>query len=165
MIDTKLQTRPTIRAASILLEDNRMCIVKQKVTEKRGWSLPGGKLELGEKLSECVAREFEEETGLDVRIKELLYITDRITTNPGTHVVHMVFLVERVGTGPLPDEWRYLDPAPSESADKLRLIRMVPVDELEEYGFSPVFPRLINEGFPERGSYQGNFTDFYKEEV
>ena len=126
--------------------------------------MPGGKLETGEKISECLSREFKEETGLDVRAKELLYITDRITSGNDTHVVHMVFLVERSETGNLPDEWTHLDPAPSASADELRQVRLVPVADLEDYGFSAAFPKMVRENFPGRGSYQGDFFSFYAEE-
>jgi len=152
-----------IRPASILLDEGRICLVKQKVTEKRLWSLPGGKLELREKLSECVSREFKEETGLGVRVLELLYVTDRITTNPDTHVVHMSFLVEKSENRELPEEWTHVDPFPSDSSDSIREIRMVNIDDLEQYGFSPVFHGLVKDGFPGRGSYKGDFFTFYNE--
>ena len=42
------------------------------------WSIPGGTLELGESLQEGVARELSEETGLDVRVLELIEVFDRI---------------------------------------------------------------------------------------
>jgi ADP-ribose pyrophosphatase YjhB (NUDIX family) len=155
--------RPMIRAASILLDKGRICLVKQEVTEKRHWSLPGGKLELREKLSECVSREFKEETGLDVQVRELLYVTDRITSNPDTHVVHMSFLVEKSGNRELPAEWAHADPFPSTSSDRIREIRMVKIADLEQYGFSHVFYELVKEGFPGRGSYKGDFFTFYNE--
>ena len=163
MNDTNPPPGPMIRAASILLEDGRVCLVKQKVTETRNWSLPGGKLELRERLSECISREFKEEIGLDIKVRELLYITDRITSDPDTHVVHMLFRVDRLGNELLPTEWRHFDPYPSTSSGKMREIKMVPVDELQDYGFSPVFCGLVKEDFPGRGNYQGDFFTFYKE--
>jgi ADP-ribose pyrophosphatase YjhB (NUDIX family) len=155
--------RPPIRAASILLDEGRICLVKQEVTEKRHWSLPGGKLEVREKLSECISREFKEETGLDVRIRELLYITDRITVNPDTHVVHMSFLVKKTENRNLPAEWTHVDPFPSASSDRIREVRMVKIDDLEQYGFSHVYCELVKDGFPGRGSYQGDYFSFYNE--
>lgn len=163
MTDPDMIPRPLIRAASILLDNGRLCLVKQEVTEKRHWSLPGGKLELREKLSECISREFKEETGLDVQVRELLYVTDRITSNPDTHVVHMSFLVEKSRSNDLPSEWTHIDPFPSGSSGRIREIRMVYIDDLERYGFSPIFYGLIKDGFPGCGSYQGDYFTFYKE--
>ena len=65
MTNPDISPRPIVRAASILLDEGRICLVKQEVTEKRHWSLPGGKLELREKLSECISREFKEENNID----------------------------------------------------------------------------------------------------
>ncbi|MFC1948535.1 NUDIX domain-containing protein [Chloroflexota bacterium] len=123
----------------------------------------GGKLELREKLSDCVSREFKEETGLDVQVRELLYVTDRITSNPDTHVVHMTFQVERPGSQELPAEWTHFDPFPSASSNTIREIKMVLINELGDYGFSPTFSELVKYGFPGRGSYQGDFFTFYDE--
>ncbi len=79
---------PTVRAACVLIENHRILLVKQNVTATRHWSLPGGHLEFGETLGDCVVREMKEETGLDIADRQLLYITDRIVGD--THVVHIV---------------------------------------------------------------------------
>ncbi|HEY96362.1 MAG TPA: NUDIX hydrolase [Dehalococcoidia bacterium] len=163
MTDPDITPRPMIRAASMLLDNGKTCLVKQEVTEKRHWAFPGGKLELREKLSECVSREFKEETGLDVRVRELLYVTNRITSNPDTHVVHISFLVEKCEKRDLPEEWTHVDPFPSTSSVSIREIRMVKIDDLEQYGFSTVFCGLVKDGFPGRGSYKGDFFVFYDE--
>lgn len=57
-----------IRVTGILVEDNKILLVKQKVSDKRNWSLPGGKLEQGETVEQGIIREMKEETGLDVEI-------------------------------------------------------------------------------------------------
>jgi ADP-ribose pyrophosphatase YjhB (NUDIX family) len=158
-----LTPRPIIRAAAILVENGSICLVKQAVTDTRHWALPGGKLEPGEKLSECITREFKEETGLAVLIRELLYVTDRIISDPYSHVVHMLFLVDRLENKDLPVEWHHTDPYPSSASDSVREIKMVPMNELEKYGFSSVFCKLVKDDFPGRGSYRGDFRIFYGE--
>jgi mutator protein MutT len=163
LINTNATTSPIIRAASILIEDARICLVKQEVTETRHWALPGGKLELGETLSECITREFKEETGLEVRVRELLYVTDRIITKPYVHLVHMSFLVDRLATNKLLLEWKYFDPYASASSGTTREIKMVPVNELDKYGFPPAFCKMVKRNFPDRGSYKGDFRAFYGE--
>lgn len=152
-----------VRPTGILVEDGRILIVKQFVTEKRNWSLPGGRLEADETIEQCLVREWKEETGLDVVIKELLYVTDRFSGSD-THTVHMTFLLERTNEKPGEFEWTHQDPQPSKSAKALREIRMVPIKELASCGFSTTFCRLVENDFPGRGSYQGNFDSFYGEE-
>jgi ADP-ribose pyrophosphatase YjhB (NUDIX family) len=154
---------PVIRAASVLIENGQLLLVKQEVTATRHWSLPGGKLDFAETLSQCIARELKEETGLDGCVRELLYITDRIIQSANQHVVHMSFLVDRIGDKPLPLEWQHVDPYPSTSSDAIREIRMVPLGDLGAYGFSPVFCQLVRDGFPGRGSYKGDFRLMYGE--
>jgi ADP-ribose pyrophosphatase YjhB (NUDIX family) len=151
-----------VRPTGILVEDNRLLLVKQYVTDSRSWSLPGGKLEFGETINQCLIREMKEETGLDIAVKELLYITDRILT-VDIHVVHMTFLTERTGpqTGQL--EWLHEDISASRSHAKMREVKLVPVADLTRYGFSPTFQQLVEAGFPGRGSYKGDFNTFYGE--
>ena len=148
-----------VRPTGILIEGDRMLLVKQCVTETRNWSLPGGRLEAGETIEQCLVRELKEETGLDVAIKELLYITDRFSGS-NTHTVHMTFLLERTGGKPDGFEWTHREPSASKS---LREIRMVPVKELASWGFSKTFCKLVEDNFPGRGSYQGNFDTFFGE--
>ncbi|MFC9086340.1 NUDIX domain-containing protein [Nocardiopsis dassonvillei] len=40
--------------------------------ERDEWELPGGKIELGEALEECLARKIAKETGWPVQVTEIL---------------------------------------------------------------------------------------------
>ena len=153
----KLMVRPT----GILIDNQKILLVKQEVTEKRHWSLPGGKLEPGESLEQCLVREIKEETGLDISVKELLYVCDRIYK--GNHVVHITFLIDRVGSKPQESNWTHKNRHASSSSKTVREIEMVPVNELTSRGFSYTFQQLVEAGFPERGSYKGDFHTFFGE--
>jgi ADP-ribose pyrophosphatase YjhB (NUDIX family) len=150
---------PRVRVAAVLIEDSRIMVVRQFVTPTRLWSLPGGKLELGETIGQCLVREVKEETGLDVSENGLIYVTDRFQS--GAHIVHITFLVGRTGQERLPFRWDHFDPSASRASEPTREIRMAPLDELEAYGFSSTFCRLAVAGFPGRGAYKGDFEKFY----
>jgi ADP-ribose pyrophosphatase YjhB (NUDIX family) len=62
------------------------------------WSLPGGRLELGEAMTECVTREVQEETGVLVAPVELAYVIDSHNLIHDQHFLCHVFSC-RVVTG------------------------------------------------------------------
>jgi len=142
-----------VRPTAVLIEGQKILLVKQEVTATRHWSLPGGKLEFGETIKQCLMREVKEETGLDVAVKELLYVTERFDQK--SHIVHMLFLVEKTG-GKL-RSGRELE----SETEKIKELGMVSIDRLQEYGFPVNFCQLAKSGFPERGSYKGEFEKFY----
>jgi len=137
-----------VRATAVLIEDGRILLVEQRVSDTRGWSLPGGTLEMGETLEACVVREVKEETGLVVRVDGLLYLGDRI--EDGRHVVHITFAVKRVG-GCL-----RVGAEPEPGANSIYSVEMAPIESLAEYGFDRRFRDLASAGFPGRGCYVGS---------
>ncbi|MCD6575980.1 MAG: NUDIX domain-containing protein [Nanoarchaeota archaeon] len=77
------------------------------------WTLPGGKVELREKLLECAKREVEEETSIKVNSLKLISVADDI--NEHAHFVTIGFLCKDFVGEPKvmePDEiteWRWFD--------------------------------------------------------
>jgi mutator protein MutT len=140
---------PKVRTTAILIENSHILLAEQKVTKSlsRSWSLPGGTLEFGETLEECIIREVKEETGLDVVVEKLLYVCDRILDE--RHVVHITFIVKRVG-GSL-----QVGVEPETDANPIKSVKMVPLAELRQYDFSERFCQLAQSGFPNCGTYQG----------
>jgi ADP-ribose pyrophosphatase YjhB (NUDIX family) len=66
---------PVIAVGAVVVKDGTLLMVRRKNEPGQGlWSIPGGRLELGEYISAAVAREVKEETGLDVEVLELLGI-------------------------------------------------------------------------------------------
>lgn len=66
-----------IRLKGVLVENEKILLVKQKVSSERSWSLPGGRLEHGEPLEQGIIREIYEETGLNVKVEKLLYVCEK----------------------------------------------------------------------------------------
>ncbi|KOP64804.1 DNA mismatch repair protein MutT [Bacillus sp. FJAT-18019] len=135
-----------VRVTGILIEDERILLVKQSVSAERGWSLPGGRVEQGETLEEAMIREIQEETGLITKVTKLLYLCDKPDSSPS--LLHITFLLERLaGELRLPSNEYDLNPIGD--------VAMIPIRDLTAYGFSEKFMTIVLNGFPEAGSYQG----------
>jgi ADP-ribose pyrophosphatase YjhB (NUDIX family) len=66
--------------AVVLDSESRVLLVRRGQEPLLGeWSLPGGALELGERLEDGVRREVREETGLDVEPEEIVAVFDHIS--------------------------------------------------------------------------------------
>lgn len=68
--------RFNIRVYGLLIYDGQLLTVKELIGGNYYTKLPGGGLEFGEGIADCVVREFKEETGLDVSIDSHFYTTD-----------------------------------------------------------------------------------------
>ncbi|MDO4740822.1 MAG: NUDIX hydrolase [Eubacteriales bacterium] len=139
-----------VRVTGVLIEDGKILLVQQKLSEKRNWSLPGGKLECGETLEQGLVREMKEETGLDVEIDRLMYVCDANAS--GNRLLHITFLLKRTN-GSLQLHTNEFDENP------INDVRFVPLSEPEDYGFSEKFRRLAENGFPGSGNYMGDKTN------
>jgi 8-oxo-dGTP diphosphatase len=75
--------RPLVGVGGVVIDKDRALLIRRASEPLRGeWSIPGGMLELGETLEQGVARELLEETGLHVRVLELIEVFDRIVYAP-----------------------------------------------------------------------------------
>lgn len=71
--------RPIVGVGGIVISDSRALLIKRGHPPLEGqWSIPGGTLEVGETLTEGVRRELAEETGIEVRVLELIEVFERI---------------------------------------------------------------------------------------
>ncbi len=70
-------------------------LVKRRFEPLAGqWSLPGGRLELGETLEAGLAREMLEETGLEVEVGPVVDVFDRILLDPERKVRYHYVLID-----------------------------------------------------------------------
>ena len=60
---------PLVGIGIMILRNNKILMLKRKGSHGSGeWNLPGGHLEFGETISNCVIREVFEETGLKIQV-------------------------------------------------------------------------------------------------
>jgi len=86
--------QPIIAVGAIIVDGSRALLVRRATEPLKGeWSVPGGMLELGEKLTDGVRREVLEETGLVVEPGEILGAFDSIfTDDQGRTQYHYVLI-------------------------------------------------------------------------
>lgn len=75
-----LGVRPSVSA---VIFDRRRRLLLQQRSDGGQWGLPGGSVEIGESVTDAIAREVREETGLAVVPRRLI----GIYSNPGLQVV------------------------------------------------------------------------------
>jgi ADP-ribose pyrophosphatase YjhB (NUDIX family) len=138
--------RPVVGVGGVVIENSRALLIRRGSEPLRGeWSIPGGTLELGESLQQGVARELLEETGLEVRVLDLIDVFDRIfppdapqfsltKQNPRFHFVIVDYLCERIGGEPH---------AGSDVTD----VSFARQEELVQYHLSETATRVLNKAF------------------
>jgi ADP-ribose pyrophosphatase YjhB (NUDIX family) len=99
--------KPVVGVGGVVIENDQVLLIRRGTEPLLGqWSIPGGTLELGESLQAGVARELLEETGLEVRVLDLIEVFDRIFPSgehgarPRYHYVILDYLCERISGEP-----------------------------------------------------------------
>ncbi len=86
---------PLIAADAVIeLRDRpgRPIVLIERRHEPLGWALPGGFVDIGETVEHAALREAREETGLDVRLEELLGCYSKPDRDPRGHTVSIIFV-------------------------------------------------------------------------
>jgi len=127
----KYPKQPIVSVGAVLIHEGKILLVKRGVEPGRGmWSIPGGAVELGERVEDALIREVREECGLEVEINRILDVVDNIVLNSRNsvqfHYTILNFLVQLKGGTLKP-------------ADDVANARWVPLDEAENYDLTPSF--------------------------
>lgn len=90
---------PVIGVGGIAIEEGRLLMVQRVRPPYAGmWSLPGGKLDLGETLESALIREMREETGLDIAVSGYAGLLESIyPDNSNNHYVILDYFIKVLG--------------------------------------------------------------------
>jgi 8-oxo-dGTP diphosphatase len=93
--------RPIVAVGGVVVHESRVLLIRRGQPPLEGrWSIPGGILEIGETIAEGIERELMEETGVRVRVLELIEIYEKVTRDlddqPQYHFVILDYACEFV---------------------------------------------------------------------
>jgi ADP-ribose pyrophosphatase YjhB (NUDIX family) len=135
MSDRFYPDRPYVGVGAVIVDQGRVVLIKRKHEPLAGqWSLPGGAVELGESLEDCVRREMLEETGLEVEVGPVIEVFDRITRDEHGVVSYHFVLVDYL-CWPIGGELC----AATDVADAA----LVPPEQLPQYGLTAKATEVI----------------------
>ena len=131
---------PVVAVAAVVFNpQNRLLLVRRgKEPGKGSWGIPGGAVELGEKLKDAVKRELLEETGIVVDPIQVITIVERVLRDPAGRVQFHYIIVEYL--------CRSSDKTPRASDDVDRAI-WAGLDEAKDYPLPDITREVIEQGW------------------
>jgi 8-oxo-dGTP diphosphatase len=112
-----MKTRPEVGVSTAVFRNGRVLLAQRAVGALAGlWSLPGGRVEFGEKLMEAALRELDEEVGVKAEIVDFAGVVEVLPRKEGAqfHFVVVAFAANWVSgepqTGPEAADIRWADP-------------------------------------------------------
>lgn len=86
----------------ICLRGDEVLLIRRGTPPRQGeWSLPGGRIEPGERAVDAALRELREETGVEARITGLVDVVDGLFPEAGRHYVLIDYAAEWVSGEPV----------------------------------------------------------------
>ena len=94
MVNTVYPDAPRVAAGAVVVnQDKVLLVLRNKAPAKDMWAIPGGSVNLGETLQAAAEREVLEETGLQIKAGEIVYVFERIERDQAGQVqFHYVIL-------------------------------------------------------------------------
>lgn len=139
---------PIVAVGAIVLDEGDILLVKRRTEPAAGsWSLPGGKLERGESLTEALVREVFEETACKIKARGVAGIVERIVRDDDGGVEFHFVIV---------DLWAEIvdrvDPTAGDDAEDAKWFA---VEDLSRLGLPPGLFEFLRE----RGVLEGVLPD------
>ncbi len=135
MVKKLYPDQPIVGVGAVILSQGKLLMEKRGNEPAKGkWSIPGGVVELGERLEDAVIRETKEETGLDVEAPHLIDVVYQVDLDEKGKVKYHFIIVDylvKIKSG---------EPKADSDADELRWVAL---EEVEKYNLTASFRRFF----------------------
>lgn len=134
-----------VRVYGILIDKGNVLVSDEFIKGKHITKFPGGGLEFGEGIIDCVIREFKEELDLKIEVIRHFYTTDFFVTsafNTNSQVISIYYLVRSSDPFKFKTSVKVFDYEKKAGAQSLRWI---PLEDIKESNFTFVIDKKIAE--------------------
>ncbi|MDH3365447.1 MAG: NUDIX domain-containing protein [Thermoplasmata archaeon] len=122
--------KPSVTADGLVTKDAKILLIRRGKEPFKGmYALPGGFLEYGEKMEDCVIREVKEETGIATEVLGLFGVFSEPGRDPRGHFVTAVYHLRMTGgklvagDDAISAKWVDLDDLPEMAFDHADIVR------------------------------------------
>ena len=115
---------PVVGVGVVIFDGASVLLAKRGQEPAKGtWSLPGGAVELGEKVIDALKREIREEIGIEIEVGGLVRVLDRILCDEEKRIRYHYVIVDYWG-------WKAAgEPQPGSDTSEICL---VPLEEIQK---------------------------------
>lgn len=115
---------PVPAVGVVCLRGEEVLLIRRGRPPKQGeWSLPGGRIEPGERAIDAALRELHEETGVEAEITGLVDVVDGLFPEAGRHYVLIDYAAR----------WRSGEPVAGDDAMEARFVALDRVGDLIDW--------------------------------
>ena len=124
-------------AAAVFDQDGRVLLVQRGRPPRAGsWGLPGGMLEVGERLAAAAAREVREECGVEIQIGGVAGVFEPITHDEAGRIEYHYVVV---------DFWATLTSGEARAGDDAAGVEWAALVDLDRYALLPETTQVIQD--------------------
>ena len=121
--------------AVVVRDDGRVLLARRSNPPAQGlWSLPGGRVELGETVAEAARREVLEECGVSCEPRDVYHVVDRIIRDAEDGLQYHYVIIEVLA------RWASGEPVPSSDAFEASWFAL---EELRALDLTPGVPEVV----------------------
>ena len=146
-----------VRVCGICIREEKILLINHSGVGETGnlWVPPGGGVNFGESVEETLVREYKEETGLEIEVKEFLFVNEHIVYP--LHAIELFFKVEITGGIMI----KGIDPEMETDKQIIQEVRYWSFEEMQSEN-ALVFHTILRNIRSKEGlfSLKGFFTNF-----